>query len=340
MRCEYSSMLYSSFIFASTSITSSSPQEIEALLDNKIGRLPELLTIAEVTHKYQFTGLAAWSTGKLKSVVDSSVNQIRLVDQERMLRVAIHANDTPLLDALVSVLTTSLQNGSLAPAEMITIADHHGIRPLQGAAYYAQLMLLQNDSSDTFRFPEGCTLNRDQRVRLLSGYWSLVRRWECLLRDSPFPTQPLLRSMWREHAKNPMITQQTKAADLLEKLRTMKYLMQNEPVTSNSQQGSNAASSQSSNVMGSQYNHSITPNNLGPTGNQSLFAVSNQNPPNIMSTNYQLPPTVPTFSHHRTFGFFSSFMPSAQARAVLVQQTLDDAIKSLPDYFSDRTLGL
>lgn len=180
-----------------------SPHQIEELLVKKVRRVPELLAIAEITHKYHFVEIGPWCTNILKEVfILTTVTPMHL---ERMLRVAILSNDRSLFTVMVSSISTHLLKGTLAPTDILIIADRHNIHELQGVAYYAQLMALQKRDSDELTFPTGVSLSREQRIRLLAGHWSLVRKWE-RLRASPFqdssctahgPTCAIALTTWR-----------------------------------------------------------------------------------------------------------------------------------------------
>lgn len=215
--------------------------------------LPDLLTIAELTNKYHFVELATWCNKTLMSVVNKSTLPPEHYDQS--LRVAVLSGHQPMLDAIVSTLTSQLLEGTLPPSRMINVADEHQIRALQGAAYYAQLMRLQDADSDVFTFPEGCSLSREQRIRLLSGYWSLVRHWDNLQRsNSMFASASTshqdvvlfstLQTRWREQLKHASMAQY-QPADVLSKLRRMQILMRSATLGSNP----------SHNLMGMSFSH-------------------------------------------------------------------------------------
>jgi len=174
----------------------------------------------------------------LRAVFDQT--NVSPIYHERMLRLATLSSDGLLCEALVSTLTERLMDGTLAPTETLIVADRLQIRDLQGVAYYAQLLALQKDNSDQIAFPANCQLAKDQRIRLLTGYWSLMRRWE-RLQDSPVaiqqspscPTQlhnlacrPRWDAEWRKHAHAQSTTQYT-SADVLGKIQAMWILLQN-----------------------------------------------------------------------------------------------------------------
>ena len=218
-----------------------SPHQIVEIMNNSDAHLSDLLTTAEMVNKYHFVELAAWCNKTLMEVVNKSTLPPEHYDQS--LRVAVLSGHQPMLDAIVSTLTSQLLEGTLAPSGMINVADEHQIRSLQGAAYYAQLMRLQDADSDIFIFPEGSTLSKEQRVRLLSGYWSLVRHWEKLQRGDPGfadvggsqQDAVLLQNLqgrWRDYLKHSTVAQ-CQPADVLSKLKRMQTLMRSSSLHNN-----------------------------------------------------------------------------------------------------------
>jgi len=213
------------------------PHQIEKLMLEKVPRLPELLTIAEITNKYHFVELGIWAVKLLKAVFHETT--VSPIYHERLLRLATLSSDRLLCEYLVSTLAERLMDGTLAPTETLMVADRLQIRDLQGAAYYAQLLALQKNTSDHIAFPANCPLAKDQRIRLVTGYWSLMRSWE-RLQDSPVaieqspscPTQlhntgcrPVWIAEWRKHAHAQTIAQHA-SADVLGKIQVMLTLLQ------------------------------------------------------------------------------------------------------------------
>lgn len=175
-----------------------------------------------MTNKYQFGELAAWCTKSLVEAVRSGSLPVEYFAET--LRVAAISTNTALFDATVSTLKDQLLQGSIAPMPILQVADQYHLREVQGAAYYAQLVLLQMRNDDTLIFPDDCTLSKDQRVRLLVGYWSLCRRWERLQRDSPFLPGSLhhaaLKARWVAAVQN-LEKSKFGLADVLKKLNVI-----------------------------------------------------------------------------------------------------------------------
>lgn len=209
-----------------------SPHQIETLLLEKVSRLTELISIAEITNKYHFEQIGSWAVKTLQTMIGQKT--VAPMYLERILRMVLVFDDKQVFEAFLSTLTAGLMDQTLPPTEMLIIADRLQIRELQGVAYYAQLMALQQNNSHIIVFPVGCSLSKDQRVRLLAGHWSLVRRWERLLDTPVFQQAPSCpdpqhcRSNWNFHwrvcAQSPNVTRYG-SADVLRKMQAMEDLL-------------------------------------------------------------------------------------------------------------------
>jgi hypothetical protein len=312
------------------------PHQTEALVVDKVSRLQELIAIAEITHKYHFADLSAWCMGTLKAVFSHTT--VAPVHLERMLRVAILSNEGTLRATMVSTLSTKLLDGSLPPTDILIIADRHNIHELQGVAYYAQLMALEKTCNDNeLTFPPGVSLNRDQRIRLLAGYWSLVRAWE-RLRVSPFQdSSPCTLhgssctyslELWSDLMSRSAMAQFS-LADVLGKLKALQSMLQNETKTRAIQR-------------------TVVPSPPRNPGHaiQSFYSFHHA----ATHLSYQAPPTVPPgppppvfppFPHYHPPPPISPPISSCQAAVSYAAQKIPiDIQASLQDYFSDRILGL
>jgi hypothetical protein len=209
-----------------------SPHQIETLLHEKVSRLTELISIAEITNKYHFEQLGSWAMKTLQTMVgQKTVTPMYL---ERILRMVLVFDDKHVFEAFLIALAAGLMKGTLPPTETLIIADRLQIRELQGVAYYAQLMALQQNNSHIIVFPAGCPLSKDQRIRLLAGHWSLVRRWERLLDTPVFQQSPLCpdpetcrtnwNSRWRLYAQTRSLTLYG-SADVLRKIQVLEYFL-------------------------------------------------------------------------------------------------------------------
>jgi len=311
-----------------------SPHQIEALLLDKVTRFPELLTIAEITHKYHFAELGSWAVQTVESVFcQTTVSQIY---HERLLRLATVTNDTRLYETFVSTLTERLMDGTLAPTETLIMADQLQIHNLQGVAYYAQLLALEKNNPDTILFPPGCPLSRDQRVRLLAGYMSLAKRWD-YLRDNPVDDPSPTCSMhntncrnrwdkqWRLHVNAPQVTQHS-AVDILGKLQAMQNLLR----TSFPPQNTHPTN------FSSQFFHMFPPQQLHASHHNQMIV----HPLNLSHT-VQQPQPVDLMNNTSPSVDWTMMSSVCIERAIAATKALfDDVRTSLLDYFSEDALGL
>jgi hypothetical protein len=145
--------------------------------------LEHLLDIAEITNKYHFTSTESWIANIIHKRVQNSDNDELLRGESdltvRALDVAMLLNHTELRDAVVLTAVNHVLHGLFSPTIALAVADKHSLRTLQGAAYYSQLMAMDKSTPFTFSFDpmmfaEDARLTKDQHLRLLLGYYSLV----------------------------------------------------------------------------------------------------------------------------------------------------------------------
>ena len=138
---------------------------------------------------------------------------------KRVFEVALLCNHTPLLTSVVGRWVDRIATRDLRPIHALDVADRSGSRQFQGYAYYVQLLEMDDDFSPGVvedgkrysRFPRAPTmagpnkthngktvtvvtpkgagtltsLTREQRERLLLGYWSLSRLWDRFRLNAP-----------------------------------------------------------------------------------------------------------------------------------------------------------
>jgi len=266
---------------------------------------------------------------------------------ERMLRLARLSNDEALFASMVSTLSARLMDETLQPTAFLIIADQHHIRELQGVAYYAQLMaLLKNDPND-LTFPAGFPLTKDQRVRLLAGYWSLGRKWESVrctpFKDSPpclvhGPSCAIAMNIWRNQTQASTVTQYA-SADVLGKVRSMQIGMQNSTQNTDSGRLQNTMTNLHFPTMHGLPMQQTAPMQAPPSTHpppaphmQSPYVQHAQQMGQVYQSYIQAFQPRQTTAHCR--------QPCVTAALGAAQKILDDIQVSLPDYFSDSMLGL
>jgi hypothetical protein len=306
----------------------------------KVSRLQQFISIVEIANKYHFVSLGSWALKTLKEVFGQTT--VSPIYHERILRIAMLC-DKDLCGEFVSKLSAGLMDGSLAPTEALIIADQLQIRELLGVAYYAQLVALQKNNSDTIAFPAGCPLSKDQRIRLLAGHWSLGRRWE-RLRDTPvnFVQSPSCHdhqycrtrweNQWHALARAQCVTQHP-SADVLGRMQAMLDLLQ---------------------ACFSRQNVSNPPQQISPVSHPNpVFA--HQNVPTLqnLASQQNLPVQQNWVAYQNTPAHpphLQMFMASAQGRHAVhlctkraldaTKEVSDNIRASLLDFFSEDALGL
>jgi hypothetical protein len=147
--------------------------------------------LALIAHKYQFRSLEQWALGGLQihytrpGALDALVQDGTEGGQptsgltlEQLTDLAALCERADLLETCVSRWKRSVFEGKDV-ARAIGLAERLGLRALLGLAYHA--MLLQG--RDAWDMDPG--LSRPQRIRLLSGHYSLGALWETLPSTPP-----------------------------------------------------------------------------------------------------------------------------------------------------------
>lgn len=150
----------------------------------------QLLHIARLTHKYQFKSIETWASGALSRyynrlgafdaipTVTSDSDDSQTPSLVQITEIAGLCENQDLLDATAGKWRRLVLEGKDV-ALAIGIAESLNIRSLLGLAYHAMLL------SGRARWDTEPLLNRNQRVRLLAGHYSLTKIWEGLPGNPP-----------------------------------------------------------------------------------------------------------------------------------------------------------
>ncbi|OCH92635.1 hypothetical protein OBBRIDRAFT_791083 [Obba rivulosa] len=186
--------------------------------------IPHLLTIASITHKYHFHRTSNWAISSAFRVLSDTYGTPTCNPSTasasllaRILEVALRCAHEPLTKLAEDIWAHRVLTCELHPRRALALADAHGLRLLGGAAYYAQLLEMEDgfqdprdgsntsgDNSDDTPLgnlsqptpgaqdavDEIPALTEGQRRRLLCGHWSLVRLWEQLRARAPVFRRP------------------------------------------------------------------------------------------------------------------------------------------------------
>lgn len=149
------------------------PKELQ-LQQSAGGDLGRLLIIARMTHKYQFTTTEAWALDAVSTMIPifpkfwkNSSGPISV------LEVAIICNCEALQDLILDHWVPKILSRNLLPISALLTGEKYQIKRLQGAAYYGLLFSgTGRDVLSPLKIPP--ELNKDQRARLISGYWRIA----------------------------------------------------------------------------------------------------------------------------------------------------------------------
>lgn len=183
------------------------PSEIGKFRDSPLGSegVDTLCAIACITNKYHFTSTETWA---INTIYDRLAGTDKVFEPNiswtsarmgRVLEAARLCGHSDLENAIVFLWKKRLTQEEVSPGPALAIADKYGIRSLVGAAYYTQLMqmrpgfvTIEEEKCRTAKVEGDVTtevigegldedfvqLSAEQRIRLLSGYWSLTRLWK------------------------------------------------------------------------------------------------------------------------------------------------------------------
>lgn len=194
------------------------------------GDLELLINITRITHKYHFTNTMTWALDCIYSVIYASPTF--WTDSSAfssLLDVAMLCDHAELRQRLLDHWIPGVSTGVFPPILAIIAGEKHHLPQLQTAGYYAQVISSDVDA----QIPAG--LSRDQRARLISGLWSLVKEWErlkipaftcprgdigCSTHMHAHTCAPLWCGSWIQHWKSAQMSG-CRAGDLLGRLSSL-----------------------------------------------------------------------------------------------------------------------
>ncbi|KDR83104.1 hypothetical protein GALMADRAFT_88948 [Galerina marginata CBS 339.88] len=142
----------------------------------------KLSNVARMSHKYHFASTETWALVALLVVIDLQSRAPVPLSTDVLVKAteaAVLCENTPLLDALRvrwRKLIENLQDLGTA----ISVTERLGLKDLCGLAYY---MAVSHKGRESWISELG--LNREQRIRLLSGHHNLSQQCDSLPTDPP-----------------------------------------------------------------------------------------------------------------------------------------------------------
>jgi hypothetical protein len=132
-----------------------------------------LFNVARMTHKYQFRSIEKWAllalTEYFKRPISSTSHQ-KSPTLAQITQLAVLCDEADLLDATV-LRWKRLIGEKKDIALALNVAEQYNLRGLLGLAYHA-MMLKGREYWDADPL-----LTRDQRIKLLSGFYSMSHLW-------------------------------------------------------------------------------------------------------------------------------------------------------------------
>ncbi|KIP10179.1 hypothetical protein PHLGIDRAFT_11426 [Phlebiopsis gigantea 11061_1 CR5-6] len=233
------------------------PSELQDLRSNP-ANVYRLLAIAEITNKYHFVSTSSWAISALCQVTecrDEPWRALRTTQQPRLpppawctapilrriIEVAQLCGHQMLCDHAAEKWIELIYIGRANPVYAMAVADEYGLPRLKGISYY-EALLSCDDSFECMFEPvsegsERPAMAPAQKAGLLSGFFSLVRRWESLRATAPTFAKPdgctyhahgclsTWQAVWKSTTKcDAMVHRRT--ADVLGHLGAMAYLLE------------------------------------------------------------------------------------------------------------------
>ncbi|EKM51574.1 uncharacterized protein PHACADRAFT_261791 [Phanerochaete carnosa HHB-10118-sp] len=233
------------------------PAEQHELRSNP-ANICQLLTVAQMANKYHFVTTTAWAMTALCEVTECPAEPWRAYRAmyyppepawskapilRRIIEVALLCGHKRLCDHAVEKWVQLILVGFANPVYAMDVADQHGLARLRGVSYYETLIAC-NERLECAYEPllaadggERHTMTPPQRARLLSGFFSLVRRWEQIRETPPTFARPegctyhahgclsTWNSIWKTTTKNDLMVHRP-AVDVLGRLRMMQELLE------------------------------------------------------------------------------------------------------------------
>ena len=186
------------------------PAELQEIRSNAVD-VDRLLTIAEMTNKYHFTSTSSWAMSALCEVTECPPQPWRATRAmhrpfvpawctaptlRRIIEVAHLCGHQMLCDHVAEKWVELILVGWANPVHAMAVADEYGLARLKGTSYYETLLLCDDALEYVYEPVDGGergeppALSPAQRAGLLSGFFSLVRRWEALRATAPTFTKP------------------------------------------------------------------------------------------------------------------------------------------------------
>ncbi|KAG7088054.1 hypothetical protein E1B28_012087 [Marasmius oreades] len=163
--------------------------QLEPLPDPQSTPLPRLLSVAELSFKYQLKSLSRWSMEGLRRLASNPTStKIRYapdISLGRLLKLSILYQQSDLSTRLQEQWLTRVYRQELSPFAAITVGDKCGLPQFVGHAMYIHMVDMASRIADSERIDLGSPLTHSQNLHIFCGYYSLRAYWRQLSQCPP-----------------------------------------------------------------------------------------------------------------------------------------------------------
>ncbi|KAF8651937.1 hypothetical protein AX16_004581 [Volvariella volvacea WC 439] len=180
------------------------PPEVGSQYDIRKANIPRLISLAQISRKYQLEGIERWCLDLLTTHINPQT-PLELLDNctaealSKLLELSILTDLKGLEESIKGKWLNRIREGQLDISHALTVAERLNLREFQGLLYYAQLVAISGPLlPPTAGFLDiqskitPLSLSSDQKIKLCMGAWSLTLMWARAL-DSIYQIKPEYR---------------------------------------------------------------------------------------------------------------------------------------------------
>jgi hypothetical protein len=175
-------------------VCASSPDELHGHLKRLETCLDDVAILAAIANKYHFVSTEKLALKILRNLLQkSSSHHVNTLTSDTLLCVfksIARLNDPDLETNFIRMFAERVLDEDVKPQVVFEFAkSSHSMRPVLGAAYYTYLIDLKEtlptkNAATKLGVDQGCG-DDDLRIRLLTGFWSLVQVFDHFCSELP-----------------------------------------------------------------------------------------------------------------------------------------------------------
>ena len=152
-----------------------------------VGYTPKIFDVALLANKYAFKGLEKWAAKSLIKTMSKGHSKLSMSVRDKLypevLRFAVDNDYVKLEKVLTDFFLHTMKFSWKRTVDVINIAHELELDNLLGRAYFH--LLSKPKYEWAMNMGDGVSLTAEHRIRLLSGFHSLVTTWEEIRSDLP-----------------------------------------------------------------------------------------------------------------------------------------------------------